>query len=358
MTRRDLVSALSVASLLLAGAARAEAPGAVRAGVTVTGTSECGSQLSLSWEGPLRRTDQGFEILSYQQPRLAIAAETCRDEERVTSRTTFRTAQGLSLSGGLMVDPEDGFVRFTLTVDRIGADVELRMSEGWQRSTERCSFTVSTFDDPPFSLSAKDIEDGLERKFEIENTDMVCASGYSYRAKVAVYNECEALRTACERLKAWEGCALAALSGLSGRTTEALSGLELEYLGRTQGDPSLEPTWHPLYFPLRTQIEALRRRLVELPADTMSRLAEAHAECARLPGPGDKRECDRASKLTERTRRETRAWLERELALKIKEFLANAGPAGSSWTTFAPLAGQLQTEGVDLPRTCPPTPPP
>ncbi len=132
--------------------------------------------------------------------------------------------------------------------------------------------------------------------------------------------ECEPLKTACEQAKRWAECALANLRNALGLVTQARIDLTAEQASyQAQRLPA--PPWFTQF---ELELDRLQQAVVGAQPKVTASRAESQADCALLPGPDNKEECEQAAARVEETTKKARAALKSDLDREMSVLEASA----------------------------------
>lgn len=219
---------------------------------------------------------------------------------------------------------EDGSVH-----SRAGGLARIRVSTpgvspGNAASEEALSCSLRT---PVLTLTYAEVRNlyNLNKKwtsstFTVEEMAQVCKGQYTVEIRAKGKQECEPLKTACEQAKRWAECALANLRNALGLVTQARIDLTAEQASyQAQRLPA--PPWFTQF---ELELDRLQQAVVGAQPKVTASRAESQADCAPLPGPDDKEECEQAAARVEETTKKARAALKSDLDREMSVLEASA----------------------------------
>ncbi len=159
-------------------------------------------------------------------------------------------------------------------------------------------------------------------------------------------NECEPLRTACQRAQSWLDCAQSHLGTMLRHAAQAQADAGAE-MATAQAQGRFELPGLP---ELLVALNGLMQKLAALQTGLVSTAAEVQIECAKLPGPQDQGECRRAAQHVDELVDKARETLKRDLEQEISLLEASTAAAAASTTRTRLLANLRGT--LPLFETC------
>ncbi len=153
---------------------------------------------------------------------------------------------------------------------------------------------------------------------------------------------CEPLRAACDRLRRWKDCAESNLANIPVDVSNAQGQLQGEFAARSS-PPEQRALWEPQYIQLNQQLPELMSYVVTLRAEVAASAAQAQGDCALLPGPENRKECEEAARRVDEGLNKARDKLAQDLdGPKMAVFKSVLQAQGAAWPSMVGLAARLQ----------------
>lgn len=153
---------------------------------------------------------------------------------------------------------------------------------------------------------------------------------------------CEPLRTACDRLRRWKDCAESNLANIPVDISNAQAQLQGEFAARSS-PPEQRALWEPQYIQLSQQLTEMLPYVVNLRVEVVASTAQAQGDCALLPGPDNRKECDEAARRVEEGLKNARDKLDKDLdGPRMMAFKTVLETQGAAWPSMSGLLGHLQ----------------
>ena len=157
---------------------------------------------------------------------------------------------------------------------------------------------------------------------------------------------CEPLRNACQRAESWYRCTQNHLNAMMTQVAQAQAEATAELsTAQLRGDPA-----SPALVQFAAALDRVLQKMVSLQTILATSAGEWQGECAKLPGPEDRAECQRAAAHVEDVVKRTRESLRRDLEQEISMLDASTAAAAGSPARTRLLANLRSTS--PLLQTC------
>jgi len=168
-----------------------------------------------------------------------------------------------------------------------------------------------------------------------------------WQAEVQIWPQgdlvCEPLRSACDRVSSWKQCAESSIDGLQGDLGGAQAQLDAEFATRSSS-PQQRALWEPQYLQIKQHLGDLLIYVVKLRADLAVQAMQAQADCALLPGPANRKECDAAAHRVDEGLKKARQKAEGDFdGPQLTALMTVLQAQGSPWPSAMTLLARMQS---------------
>jgi hypothetical protein len=162
-----------------------------------------------------------------------------------------------------------------------------------------------------------------------------CHSKWSAIIQAKGITECEALVTACQRVKKWYECVLSSMNKVLSLIIETRVAVDAEKSAhQLPGQP--EPPWVGQFL---AALDRFQAKAIFFQTNAASIMGGTQAECGRLPGPTEKQECEQAAARVEEAVKKAHEILKRDFEVEITILENSTTPAAVLTARLKFLAG-------------------
>jgi hypothetical protein len=152
---------------------------------------------------------------------------------------------------------------------------------------------------------------------------------------------CQPLRSACDQVTSWKQCAESSIAGLQDDLGVAQAQLVAEFAARSSS-PEQMALWEPQYLQIKQQLGDLLIYVVKLRGDLAVQATQAQADCALLPGPANRKECDGAARRVDEGLKTARQKVEGDFdGPQMTAFTTALQAQGGPWPSVMALLARM-----------------
>jgi hypothetical protein len=308
----------------------------------------CGGEIRVAWRGTLHRsrgevvaesTGAQPESLTFRKEadRLQQLSVTPNPLRCGSASTEYRIGPDANISVELSPNPETdafdlavivGGYHCKTTITNVAGEV---LGGSWGEAS--LTFRTADAAGDPLTLRRKDFQTNFARSVAFNAS----SGGVCGPASVSVHvtlryqavQECDPLKRACERATRWRDCVQAFLGDLLRLVAAARAdGLAEEQTNRAAGNP-VQPGAMAAFL---SALDRFQSQVLEFQGMLAGEAAAADKDCALLPGPEGRAECQAAASRVAAGVTRAAAQLTSDLARAVAQLDAASSPAATSVT--------------------------